>query len=62
MNDMIARVCSPLFGGSMAATASVGSVFSGSIAYTATCPVGLALVGIQGGAGSLLDRTQIKCK
>jgi hypothetical protein len=62
LNDMIAGLCSPITGGSTVTTASVGSNFTGSIAFTSSCPVGLALTGIQGGAGDLLDRTQIKCR
>ena len=62
LNDQIAGVCGPLNGGASVNTASVGSNFSGSIGYTTTCPVGLAVAGLQGGAGNLVDRTQIRCR
>ena len=62
LNDEITGICSPLNGGQTVNTGTVGSNFSGSIGYTATCPVGLAVSGIQGGAGNLVDRTQIKCR
>ena len=62
LNDQIAGLCAPVGGGAQVITASIGSVFSGSLGYTAVCPIGLALVGVQGGAGNLLDRTQIKCQ
>ena len=50
LNDEIAAVCAPLAGGATVNTASVGSNFSGSIAYTTVCPDGLAVAGLQGGA------------
>ncbi len=63
LNDQIAAVCDPVGpGGLQFVSQLVGSIFSGSIAYTTTCPPGLAVSGIQGGAGNLLDRTQIKCR
>lgn len=62
LNDEITGICGPLNGGATVNTGTVGSVFSGSIAYTATCPAGLVVAGIQGGAGNLVDRTQIKCR
>jgi hypothetical protein len=62
VNDMIAVFCGPIGGGATVTTQSVGSNFSGSIAYGAACPLGLAVTGIQGGAGNLVDRTQIKCR
>jgi Bacterial Ig-like domain (group 1)/Bacterial Ig-like domain (group 2) len=62
VNDAIAAVCAALDGGAGVTTPSVGTVFPTSITYTATCPVGLAMTGIQGSAGNLVDRTQIKCR
>ena len=62
LNDQIAAVCSPIAGGASTTTSSVGSNFGGSIGYTETCPAGLVMVGIQGGAGNLVDRTQIRCR
>ncbi|MGH7619472.1 MAG: hypothetical protein ACREPM_19825, partial [Gemmatimonadaceae bacterium] len=62
VNDQIAVICSPLAGGATSTTASVGSNFSGSVGYTVTCPAGLAVSGVQGAAGNLVDRTQIKCR
>jgi hypothetical protein len=63
VNDQIGVICDPVGpGGLQFISGLVGSIFSGSIAYQATCPSGLAVSGIQGGAGNLLDRTQIKCR
>ena len=62
VNDMIAGICSPIGGGSTTLTASVGSQFGTSVAYSTSCPAGMVVTGIQGGAGSLVDRTQIKCR
>lgn len=62
LNDQIAGVCGPLNNGASVITQSVGSIFSGSIGYTTTCPAGLAVAGLQGGAGNLVDRTQIRCR
>jgi hypothetical protein len=62
LNDQIAGMCSPIGGGASVITASVGSVFGGSVAYSESCAAGLVMTGIQGGAGNLVDRTQIKCR
>ena len=63
VNDQIAAVCNGIDPASPPFISQlVGTIFSGSIAYTTTCPIGLAVSGIQGGAGNLLDRTQIKCR
>jgi hypothetical protein len=63
VNDQIAAVCTAIIPGLPAFLSQfAGSVFSGSISYQAVCPTGLAVSGIQGGAGNLLDRTQIKCR
>ena len=62
VNDMIAGICSPIGGGQTTVTASVGSQFATSVAYSTSCPAGMVVTGIQGGAGSLVDRTQIKCQ
>lgn len=62
LNDMIAGLCTPVGGGQAAITASVGSQFSTSVAYSTSCPAGMVVTGIQGGAGNLVDRTQIKCR
>lgn len=62
-NDQIDAVCEPIAGGTPTATNTpVGGNNSGSISYFVTCPTGLAVTGIQGGAGNLVDRTQIKCR
>ena len=61
-NDQIAAVCAPIVGGATVTTASLGGVIAGSIAYTTTCPAGLAVTGIQGSSGVYVDRTQIKCR
>jgi len=60
-NDGIGGLCQALNGGAVQPTAIAGQN-PGAVAYTATCPPGLALTGIQGGAGSLVDRTQIRCR
>src|SRR5262249_55380666 len=62
VNDQIAAVCDAVNGGPQQVTASVGGVNGGSIGYFTTCLPGLVVVGIQGGAGNLVDRTQIKCR
>src|SRR5262249_46386892 len=58
-NDQIRGICGAIDGaGTVQTQAAAGSANPGSVPYTATCPVGLALTGIQGGAGGLVDRTQ----
>ena len=61
-NDLIQGICAPIGGGTLTTTGFVGSQNGGAIPYSSTCPAGLAVVGIQGGAGGLVDRTQIKCR
>jgi hypothetical protein len=60
-NDAIGGVCQGLGGGATQSTGLAGTNNSGAI-YQAICPAGLALTGIQGGAGDLVDRTQIRCR
>jgi hypothetical protein len=63
LNDMIGGVCAPVTGsGQLTYTQTVGSTFAGSVAYTSLCEAGLAVTGLRGGAGSLVDRTQIVCR
>ncbi|HTE44348.1 MAG TPA: Ig-like domain-containing protein [Gemmatimonadaceae bacterium] len=62
LNDQIAGICSPVGGGATFTTDPVGSNNANSIFYSTSCPVGLVLTGITGGAGNLVDRTQIKCR
>ncbi|MEP6491727.1 MAG: Ig-like domain-containing protein [bacterium] len=62
LNDLISGICTPITGGADVTTGSVGSNNSGSVPYNTRCPAGLALTGIQGGAGNLVDRTQIRCR
>lgn len=63
LNDMIGGVCAPVSGsGQGSYTQTVGSNFGGSVAYTSLCAPGLAVAGLRGGAGNLVDRTQIVCR
>jgi hypothetical protein len=63
INDVIGGVCAPVTGsGQLSFTQTVGTNFSGSVAYTSLCEAGLAVAGLRGGAGSLLDRSQIVCR
>jgi hypothetical protein len=61
-NDAIQGLCQSTDGGALQPTAQAGQENPGSTNYQATCPTGLALTGLRGGAGDLVDRTQIRCR
>jgi hypothetical protein len=62
LNDQIAGLCTSIDRSATSTTGAVGAVNQGAVPYSASCPVGLVVTGIQGGAGNLVDRTQIKCR
>ena len=58
-----AAVCAPIGAGANVTTAFGGSaVVAGTAAGVLTCPAGLAVFGIEGNAGTLIDKIAIRCR
>lgn len=60
--DMLGVDCAAPAGGPTYTTASVGTIFGGSIEYSLRCPAGTIARGLQGRAGDLVDAIGLQCQ
>ena len=60
--DQLRVECAKLAGSGSFTTPTVGSVFPNSITYSLICSEGRVATGIQGRAGNLVDRIQVRCQ
>lgn len=60
--DRIRADCRKLLSTAISSTASLGSVFSGSISFSRSCPGDTVVTGLRGRAGSLIDQVQLVCQ
>ena len=57
----LAAICSPIAGGATSTTTAAGGA-PGAATYSASCPAGLVVTGMQGGSGTLVEAVVLHCR